>query len=122
VRINFPQIAQTTVRAATAAGATAIATITRPAPPPHPLTGVQSGGSLTQTVDVVQTMARKIAKSNDAAWSTVRTEMFVAANAAQFTPARGDLVTFAGRAGRLEAIEEYAPTGTPLGWFLGVGA
>jgi len=120
--LNLAKLTQTGMAAATKAGVTASITITRPVPPPDPLTGVQSGAAVSQTVDAVQAQGRKSAKAGDAAWSSVRTALFVAARDTTFTPLRGDLVAFAGKASRIEAIDEYAPSGTVIGWFLGIGA
>lgn len=119
--LDLRTITQGAMRTATGVGVTASATITRPAPPPDPLTGVVTGTPVAQTVPVVQSAARRSAKASDAAWTSVRTALFLAAADATFTPQRGDLVAFAGRTSRLEALEEYAPTGVAIGWFLGVG-
>lgn len=119
--LNLARLTQTALKAATRAGVTATATITRPAGPPDPLTGAQSGTAVTQTVPVVQANSRKAAKASDAAWTSVRTVLMLAAADASFTPQRADLVMFAGRTSRIEALDEYAPTGVPIGWFLGLG-
>lgn len=119
--LDLAKLTQTGVKAATKAGVAVSVTITRPVPPPDPLTGVQSGTTVTQTVPVVQANSRKSAKANDAAWTSVRTALFLAAADATFTPQRADLVAFGGRTSRIEALEEYAPTGVPIGWFLGLG-
>lgn len=118
--LDFAKLAQTGVAAAAKVGATAPITITRPAPPPDPLTGAASGSTVTQTSRAIPSDARRYAKAGDAAWTTVRTALFVAANDLSFTPQRADLVAYAGRTARLEAIEEYAPNGVPLGYVLGL--
>lgn len=118
--LDLAKITQNAVGAATKAGVTASCTITRPAPAPDPLTGVQSGSTTTQTVRAVPTDARTYAKKNDAAWTTVKTALFVAAGDLTFRPQRGDLVAFGGRTSRIEALEEYAPNGTAFGYALGL--
>jgi hypothetical protein len=118
--LDLAKITQNAVGAATKAGVTAPITITRPAPPPNPLTGVQTGSTTTQTLNAVQAQARKSAKKNDAAWTAVTTVLFVAAADLTFTPQRADLVAYAGRTARIEMLEEYAPNGVALGYFLGL--
>ncbi|MFN9087353.1 MAG: hypothetical protein ACK6DP_12390 [Gemmatimonas sp.] len=118
--LDLAKLTQTAVGAATKAGVTTRATITRN-PVPDPITGAVSGTPVSQTVDVVQADARRYAKASDAAWTGVTTALFVAAADLTFTPKRGDTVLFAGITGRLIAIDEYAPTGIPFGYFLGLG-
>ena len=93
--LDLAAITQNAVGAATKAGVTAPITITRPAPPPNPLTGVQAGSTTTQTLNAVQAQSRKSAKKNDAAWTAVTTVLFVAAADLTFTPQRADLVAYA---------------------------
>lgn len=120
--IDLAKLTQVAVAAASKAGVTATATITRPAPPPNPVSGVASGSAVLQTVPVVQAKARRTTQSReDGAWSTAHTALFLASRDATFTPQRGDLVAFAGRAGRLVVVDEYAPTGYVIGWTLGIG-
>jgi len=119
--VNFALLVQTAVGVAKQVGATAQATIAR-ATVPNPLTGTVTGSPITQTVDVIQADARKYAKASDAAWTQVRTVLFLSARQATFTPQVGDAVTWAGRTGRLVALEEYTPAGAVIGWFVGVGA
>ena len=118
--LGLAKITQTAVQAATQAGVTAPITITRPAPPPNALTGVQTGSTTAQTLNAVQAQSRKYAKKNDAAWTAVTTVLFVAAADLAFTPQRADLVAYAGRTARLEMLEEYAPNGVVLGYFVGL--
>lgn len=120
--VDLAGLTQTAVGIAKQVGVAATVTITRPAGPPNPLTGAATTPSLAQVVPVIQSDARRASRANDAAWTTTRTALFLAAKDATFAPARADLVTFAGRTSRIEALEEFAPAGEPIGWFLGVGA
>lgn len=120
--IDLASILGTAVGAAQNLGVAGTATITRPAPPPNPLTGVQSGSPVTQTVPVLQAESRRYVRKDDAAWTQARVVLFVAAIHAAWTPKRGDQCTWAGLTSAISGIEEYAPSGSAIGWFLAVGA
>jgi hypothetical protein len=108
-------------RAAKTAGVTAPVTLTRPAPPPHPTTGVQSGSALTQPLDVVQDSARKHARRGDAAWAQVSVTLFCSAAGLTFTPKVGDTVLYGGMTLRVVVVEDLAPTGAVVAYYLGCG-
>jgi hypothetical protein len=97
-------------------------TLTRPAPAPNPLTGVASGSSSTQTVDATQASPRRSVLVSDSAWTTARVVLLVPAASLTFTPLTGDLATFGGATGRVTATDSIAPAGTPVAWFIAVGA
>lgn len=119
--LDFGRLTQTGVQAAKRVGATATATITRPAGPPDPITGVVSGATLVQTVDVVQANARRQAMASSAHWVHARTILLCGATGLAFAPAVGDRVTFAGATGPITAIDAFAPAGTVVAYFLAVG-
>lgn len=109
------------VPVATSAGAASTITIARPVVP-NPLTGATSGSPVTQTVPhVMPTSARKIGKANDAAWSTARVVLFVAAAHVSWPPKRGDHCTWGGVTAPIAALEEFAPAGVAIGWYVAVG-
>lgn len=118
--LDFAKLAQTGIKAVTTAGVTAPITITR-APLPDPITGSTAGSSVVQTLRAVQADSRRYAKASDAAWTSVRTVLLVAAADCTFTPRRGDLVLYGGQHVRLSVVEEFAPNGTPIQFFLGLG-
>lgn len=118
--MSLAKIVQNAVKAGTTAGVTAPITITR-APLPDPITGSTTGSSVVQTLRAVQADSRRYTKASDAAWTGVRTVLLVAADDCTFTPRRGDLVLYAGQQLRVSAIEEFAPNGTPIQFFLGLG-
>lgn len=120
--LDLAAITQNAVNAAAKVGVTASCTITRPAPPPDPLTGVQSGSAVTQTVRAIPTDAARIARSLGGAWSQVSAAIFVAMNDVTFTPAVGDAGSFAGATMRITVTHTYAPGGTPIAYLLGMGA
>lgn len=120
--LDLAKLTQSGVAAATAAGVSARITITRPAPPPNPTTGVATGTAVPQSVPAIPAQGILSAKARDAAWSEVRTALFVATADTTFAPQRADLVAFAGQTLRVLALEAYAPTGVVIGWYLGVGA
>ncbi len=119
--INFGAITANALRTASTVGVAGIATITRPLPAPDPLTGAQSGAPVSQTVDVVQQDATQLARRN-AAWSTASVALFAAAAPLTFAPRAGDTATFGGRTVRVTVVEEFAPTGAVIGYFIGGGA
>ncbi len=118
--MTLAKIVQNAVKAGTTAGLTAPITITR-SPLPDPITGSTAGSTVTQTLRAVQADSRTYAKATDAAWTGVRTVLLVAAADCTFTPRRGDLVLYAGQQVRVSVVEEYAPNGTPIQLFLGLG-
>jgi hypothetical protein len=118
---NLVTVAANAVRTAKRSGVAATATITRPAPPPNALTGVQAGSAVPQTVAVIQADAYRTNKKGDAAWSTARVVLFVASEMVAFTPEIGDHCTFAGQKGRITGRDSYAPAGAVIGYFLAVG-
>jgi hypothetical protein len=118
--LDFAKLTKTAVQATKKAGATATATITRN-PVPNSMTGTVTGSPIPQTVDVIQADAYRHRKASDAAWTSANTALFVSALSVLFTPLRGDTVTFAGKTGRIVALDEYSPAGPVIGWFLGVG-
>lgn len=121
--LDLVAITHAAMQTATRAGATAPATITRPVGPPNPLTGAAATGTpVSQTVDVSQADARKKAKAGNAAWTSARVVLFVAAAACTFAPKRGDRVTWAGQTLTITETEDYAPTGAVIGYFLALGA
>jgi hypothetical protein len=103
-------------------GVADVVTITRPAPAPDPLTGVASGTTTVQTVDATQATPRRSVMLSDSAWTTARVVLLIPAKTLTFTPATGDLAAFGGATGRITATEALAPAGTPVAWFLAVGA
>lgn len=120
--VDLSRVVGNAVSIAQHVGVTATATITRPAPPPNPLTGVQSGSPVTQTVSALQAESRRYVRKDDAVWTQARVVLFVAAIHAQWTPKRGDQCTWAGLTSVISGIEEYAPSGSAIGWFLAIGA
>lgn len=119
--IDVVALTATGIAAAKRAGLTARITVTRPAPPPNPVTGVASGAAMSQTLDAIQAKPRRSAKAKDGGWTTAQTVLYVAAAGLTFSPTTGDLVTFAGRTLRLAATDEDAAAGTVTGWFLHLG-
>ena len=118
--LNLAKLAQTGLKAGTTAGVTAPITITR-SPLPDPITGSTTGSSVVQTLRAVQADSRRYTKASDAAWTGVHTVLLVAADDCTFTPRRGDLVLYAGQQLRVSAIKEFAPNGTQIQFFLGLG-
>ncbi|MBX9853917.1 MAG: hypothetical protein K2Y26_00200 [Gemmatimonadaceae bacterium] len=109
------------VPVATSAGAASTLTITRPVVP-NPLTGTTSGSPVVQEVKhVFPTTARKIGKGNDAAWSSARVVLFVAAAHVTWPPKRGDQCTWGGITAPIAALDQYEPNGVAIGWYVAVG-
>jgi hypothetical protein len=121
VSLDLAAITQNALGAASKAGVTASCVITRPAPPPNPLTGTQSGSATTQTVRAVPTDARRLLRASDAAWAQSRVSLFVAFNDVTFTPQVGDTATFNGATMRVTVVDTYAPAGAPIAFLLGLG-
>ncbi len=119
--LDLAAITQNALGAATKAGVTASCTITRPAPAPDPLTGVQSGSATTQTVRAVPTDARRLSRASDATWAQARVSLFIASSDVTFTPQVGDTATFNGLTMRVTVVDTYAPAGTPIAFLLGLG-
>lgn len=119
--INLGALTATAIRTASSVGVAGSATITRPLPAPDPITGTQGGAAVPQTVDVVQQDATQLARRN-AAWSTASVALFCAAAPLAFAPRPGDTVTFGGRTVRVTLVEEFAPTGAVIGYYIGGGA
>lgn len=118
--IDFAALVAVGVEVAGGVGATSSAVITRPKTPPNPLTGVQTGTDITQTVDVLQVDARKMRRKGDA-WATASVVLFVASNACRFEPKVGDKVYWSRKNMRMTARDDYSPTGSTIGYFLGCG-
>lgn len=119
--IDLVALTSRAIATAAESGVAARATITRPAPAPDPITGVQSGSAVSQTVDVVQAEARRFGRRGDTTWAQASTALLVAAGSLTFTPQVGDTVTFAGTTLRVTVRDDYAPAGQVIAYFLGLG-
>lgn len=119
---NLARVVRTAMRAAGTAGARGIAIITRPAPPPDPLTGVASGAPASQSVPVIDSGLARVRNYPGAAWSDAHVVLFCDAAALTFPLMVGHTVTFAGRAGRITALMPFAPAGHDIAYDLAVGA
>lgn len=107
--VNLDALTRVAIAGAKQAGVTATATITRPATV-NPTTGASVGSPATQTVDVVQTDARRTSRRSDATWTQARVVLLCAASTLAWTPQVGDTVSFAGQTLRLVAIDTISST------------
>ena len=122
MQINFGALVATGITAAAKVGATGIATLTRPAPPPDALTGIAAGSALSQSLTVVQSAPGKRRVHAGSAWTEARDVLFIAATGLTFAPAVGHTCVFGGITGRVTAVFVYAPAGVPIAYDLAVGA
>lgn len=119
--VDFAKAVTTAVNAARRVGATCTVTLTRPAPPPNPLTGVVSGSATNQTVTAIQVAPSRVARRYGEAFSRARMVLYVGAQGVT-QPLVGDTCTVVGTKYRVTAVTNDAPGGAIISYMLALGA
>ena len=109
------------IRAAASLHLTSRVTVTRPVPPPNPLTGVVAGSPVSFSSDADTVKPARAARRNKA-FVDASCVVYVAAADCTFPPLAGYTLQLAGKTYRIAVVERDLVGGTPVGYLIGGAA
>ena len=87
-----------------------------------PISGAATGSALSQTISRAVEIEERKYRARGGAWTEARVAVMVAASDLSWTPALHDHGTWAGKTGKVTAINVLAPAGTAIAYEFAVGA